>query len=104
MPILSSRPLASQSLTDDQVAALATPSVNIVHWLATKIKMPDTSFTSITSVLSALSDVLNCMELDDFVVVPIPTIPYQNTAVVFEVAVKPVMDVPYVVFNVTFRM
>lgn len=102
MPILSSRP-AVQTLTDDEVRILATPSVNLVVWLSSVMRLPDVSLSSTLWIQAMISDALDCMELHDFVVSPMPSSLLQLNNTVFEIAVKPVEDAPFVIFNATFR-
>lgn len=102
MPVLSSRQQTVTQPTDAELIELATPSLNIVEWLSRSVQLPDGSVAAINAVGEMIFEVLGCMELFDFAVVPIP--PSQLQLITYSISVQPIDHPNGVTFQVQFRI
>jgi hypothetical protein len=99
MTVLSSRPVVSATITEQQVLDAARPAINLVHWIASMIRFPDDSPTAVRAAAQTVEDALECLLLPDYAVIPTPGFMGQLH---YDVAVKPIEGAQFVAFQVRF--
>lgn len=104
MATLSSRPTPPSSSTTpshQDVLKAAQPSINLLHWLTQRMKFDDNSIATVAAATDVLEEALECMEVDDYAVMPIPSLRNHLT---FDIALKPLDVGAFVFFQVHFQV